>query len=190
MADSNITKRALGNALKALMKERPFEKINVAHICERCGMSRKSFYYHFRDKYDLMNWIFDMEFIALANDSIHVSQYDARWGLVEQACEYFYQNREFYRRALAVEGQNSLADHIQEVLAPLLKVRIVASLGAAAGADEFAVKFLTDASFCAIKRWLLDKNCMPPKQFVAKLRLLVERSAAVICQKADENKQK
>ena len=66
MADSNITKRALASALKGLMEELPFDKINVAHICERCDMNRKSFYYHFRDKYDLVNWIFDTEFLTIA----------------------------------------------------------------------------------------------------------------------------
>ena len=62
MADSNITKRALAAALKELMEQKPFSKINVAEICEKCGMNRKSFYYHFKDKYDLVNWIFDMDF--------------------------------------------------------------------------------------------------------------------------------
>ena len=56
MADSQITKRALANSLRELMAEQPFEKINVAQICERCGMNRKSFYYHFKDIYDLVEW--------------------------------------------------------------------------------------------------------------------------------------
>ena len=54
MADSNITKKALAAALKELMEEMPFEKIGIGDICERCGMHRKSFYYHFKDKYDLV----------------------------------------------------------------------------------------------------------------------------------------
>ena len=53
MADSNITKRALASALKELMNEKPFARISVSDICTRCDMNRKSFYYHFKDKYDL-----------------------------------------------------------------------------------------------------------------------------------------
>ena len=65
MADSNITKKALATALKDLMSEMSFEKITISDICEKCDMNRKSFYYHFKDKYDLVNWIFDTEFMAV-----------------------------------------------------------------------------------------------------------------------------
>ena len=55
MPDANITKSALASSMKRLMKEKPFTKISVIDICEGCGMNRKSFYYHFKDKYDLVN---------------------------------------------------------------------------------------------------------------------------------------
>ena len=73
MADSNITKRALAAALKEVMAQKPFAKINVSDVCEKCDMSRKRFYYHFRDKYDLLNWIFDMDFFRIAG-SVETSQ--------------------------------------------------------------------------------------------------------------------
>lgn len=63
MAGSNITKNALAQAMKELMLEKKFEKISVTDICNQCGMNRKSFYYHFRDKYDLVNWIFYVGFM-------------------------------------------------------------------------------------------------------------------------------
>ena len=78
MADSNITKRALASALRELMQEVPFDKIQVTHICERCDMNRKSFYYHFMDKYDLVNWIFDTEFITLAMEGSNEMPSDDR----------------------------------------------------------------------------------------------------------------
>ena len=61
MADSNITKSALASALKELMETTPFAKITVSDICAKCNMNRKSFYYHFKDKFDLVNWIYDVE---------------------------------------------------------------------------------------------------------------------------------
>ena len=58
MANSNVTKRVLANSLKELVQEVPLEKITIADICASSGMNRKSFYYHFRDKYDLLKYIF------------------------------------------------------------------------------------------------------------------------------------
>lgn len=97
LADSNITKRALASALRELMQEMPFEKITVSHICERCDMNRKSFYYHFRDKYDLVNWIFDMEFITL----LKKPPLDT-WSFFELTSRYFYENKAFYSKALQI----------------------------------------------------------------------------------------
>ena len=64
MADSNITKSALASALKELMETTPFAKITVSDICAKCNMNRKSFYYHFKDKFDLVNWIYDVEYLS------------------------------------------------------------------------------------------------------------------------------
>ena len=112
MADSNITKRALAAALKELMAEKSFSRINVADICEKCDMNRKSFYYHFKDKYDLVNWIFDTEFLSLL-----YRQYTAvNWDMIEALCRYFYENRSFYRKAFEIEGQNSFTEHFYELM--------------------------------------------------------------------------
>ena len=64
MADSNITRNAMAAAMKALMKEKKLSKISISDICGACGMNRNSFYYHFKDKYDLINWIFYTEFVS------------------------------------------------------------------------------------------------------------------------------
>ena len=180
MADSQITKRALANSLRELMAEQPFEKINVAQICERCGMNRKSFYYHFKDKYDLVNWIFDTEFITLVKDADIEVPFEKHWDLVEKACEYFYQHHEFYRRALQIKGQNSFTDHFREYIRPLLLSRLAYLFGPEKF-EEFEIAFFTDAVICAMERWLLTRNCMPPHEFVERIRRLVEKGAKVLC---------
>ncbi len=179
MADSNITKQALAASLRELMKEVPFEKINVAQICERCGMNRKSFYYHFKDKYDLVNWIFDTNFIAFATSDAVKNIEDDRLAFIEMACEHFYKDRDFYRKALRIQGQNSFSEHFREYIFSVLKNRLICLIGDD-GADDFTVSFFTDATLCAMERWLRDKECMPPEQFVKKIKGLVQNGAAAI----------
>ena len=84
--------------MKNLMRGRPFEKISVSDICVECGINRKSFYYHFRDKYDLVNWIFYVGFIG----EMDMSSYQTGWDWVEDICRYFYREKDFYRVALKI----------------------------------------------------------------------------------------
>ncbi|NLJ79677.1 MAG: TetR family transcriptional regulator [Firmicutes bacterium] len=46
----------------------PLEKISIEEITRPCHLSRKSFYYHFQDKYDLLCWIHHNEFVGSLGD--------------------------------------------------------------------------------------------------------------------------
>ena len=53
---SQMTKRALVQSLKELLTEKPLDKITVTDLTEQCGVNRMTFYYHFKDIYDLIEW--------------------------------------------------------------------------------------------------------------------------------------
>ena len=53
---SQTTKRALEASLKNLLLQKPLNKITINDITEDCGISRMTFYYHFKDIYDLVEW--------------------------------------------------------------------------------------------------------------------------------------
>ena len=53
---SKLTKRALEESLKRLLLTKPLNKITIADITSDCGISRMTFYYHFQDIYDLVEW--------------------------------------------------------------------------------------------------------------------------------------
>ena len=53
---SQITKRAIEASLKNLLLKKPFDKITINDIAEDCGISRMTFYYHFKEIYDLVEW--------------------------------------------------------------------------------------------------------------------------------------
>ena len=151
MPDSTITKKALAQALKELMREMSIEKINVAFICQRCGMKRQSFYYHFRDKYHLINWIFDSEIGAVLRDSPDAAQEDP-WDKFRQLCDYFYANRVFYRSALQVKGQDSLYYRVVVFRAPLQGLC-------------YTVRDVVDRCITPTTRWFKKGSNHSPLQF-------------------------
>ena len=53
---SQITKRALAVSLKNMLLKKPLNKITINDIAEDCGINRMTFYYHFKDIYDLVEW--------------------------------------------------------------------------------------------------------------------------------------
>ncbi|MBQ6934433.1 MAG: TetR/AcrR family transcriptional regulator C-terminal domain-containing protein [Clostridia bacterium] len=176
MPDSNITKKALAGALKELLNEKPFAKISVGDICQRCGMNRKSFYYHFRDKYDLVNWIFDYEFDIYPK--LNTAE-KGKWTLLEDVCSYMYENKSFYRKVLRINEQNCFSEHFAEILFPRVRMRLTETMDGEQLEDMF-VRFFCDAIVCAIKRWLLEREPMHPDLFIPKLKILFVRSADMI----------
>lgn len=60
MSNINITKQALGNALKALMLEKSINKITVRELTAYCGLTRHTFYNHFQDVYELLGGFMKM----------------------------------------------------------------------------------------------------------------------------------
>lgn len=166
MADSNITKRALAASLKQLMEEKPFDKINVGDICASCGMNRKSFYYHFKDKYDLVNWIFDTELIDKIKDKEHE---DAR-GAILEISHYFYANRVFYRKAFCITGQNSFPEHFHSLLFSVIARRLRETMDEKE-VPELTIKFIADAVVMSFRRWIVDNETLSPEEFVSQIEL-------------------
>ncbi len=191
MADSNLTKQAMATALKELMETEDFEKISVSDICERCHMNRKSFYYHFKDKYDLANWIFDTDFIHLSLqhslDIMNMSySYEERWNGLLVVCKYFYENRNFYRKILRVEGQNSFSSYFRDFMYPIMEHRILALVGSA-DVPQMVLDFVVDGLMCAIERWLMDKNCITAEEFMGNLKTLLNLMNLGIQKRVEED---
>ena len=53
---SNLTKNALENSLKKMLLKKKVNKITVEDLTNDCGINRMTFYYHFHDIYDLIEW--------------------------------------------------------------------------------------------------------------------------------------
>lgn len=87
---AQTTKRALEASLKKLLLRKPLNKITINDITEDCGVNRMTFYYHFKDIYDLVDWILVEDATeALEGESvmtIAILAHDSRKELALQFC--------------------------------------------------------------------------------------------------------
>lgn len=64
---AQFTKQAMYQALKKLITVKSINKITIKDITDTCGLNRQTFYYHFKDIYDLLEWSFQEEFRFIDN---------------------------------------------------------------------------------------------------------------------------
>jgi len=53
---AHTTKRTLSETLKKILQEKSLDKVTVVDIVEVSAINRQTFYYHFKDIYDLVEW--------------------------------------------------------------------------------------------------------------------------------------
>ena len=187
MSDSNVTKRVFANSLKGLMSKKAFSKICVSDIVENCGMTRQAFYYHFKDKYDLMNWIYYTE-TACFMDSYDTIEH---WtdGL-KDLCYYMQHNKVFYTNALNTVGQNSFPEYLHGYISDISVSAIENMLNVEFDRKEweFFVLFFSTAFVGLIIRWAENDMKEDPEEYISKIRSIFDGS--ILHELEDESKHK
>lgn len=102
MSDSLITKRALAKSLKELCQYRNFEKISINDLTNKCGLNRQTFYYHFQDKYDLLQWLYYDELFANIENIITFDNWDQ---CLLKVLVKIHQEKEFYINTINTNEQ-------------------------------------------------------------------------------------
>lgn len=120
MPDSNITKLALAKALKKLTHIKSFEKISISDITKECGLNRQTFYYHFEDKYELLEWVYYEEGFRELTQGISLENWDQKLLILlnkMQKEQVFYRNticknEEYFQKYLLKIIQNLFLEAI------------------------------------------------------------------------------
>lgn len=101
----NRTKSELDAALRTLLRQKPLEELRVRELTEFCGLRRQSFYYHFRDVFDLFAWSMARERALLLDQQANCMT----WRQVLLALlRRIEEERPFYQAVLSQGGQASL----------------------------------------------------------------------------------
>lgn len=178
MAEPLATKQVLADALKELLTTHTFSKIKVNDIVEHCGINRQTFYYHFDDKYDLVNWIFFTEIFS----NLQQEYSSIEWDTILKLCEYFYQNLAFYRRVLLEDGPNSFTAYFGTLLRPLFRAQVMFSSIEIPDASFYAI-FFSDAILASVRRWILEGAKNLPQDFVLQMERACRDFALVVLEK-------
>ncbi|MBR3356356.1 MAG: TetR/AcrR family transcriptional regulator C-terminal domain-containing protein [Solobacterium sp.] len=145
--------------MKKLLKKKPLDKIRITEICQAAEIERSTFYYHFKDKYDLVAWIF-------YHDAFRTNVTD-----VKEAADSMRRVRRdvlVYRRALEDNSQNALLPYMTEyftdVYTQTAKARLKTDI-----LDEqtaFSIRLYCYGAVHMAKEWLLTEDPVPAEQII------------------------
>lgn len=145
------TKIWIADKMKELMKTKPLDKIRVTEICRVSEIERPTFYYHFKDKYDLVAWIFLSD--AYQTDVISVES--AAKGMERMRQEFI-----FYKRAYDDTSQNPLWVYMLEYFVRRYEAVAKEKLNTDILDTQlrFSIRLYCYGSVGMTREWLLNDN--------------------------------
>jgi len=145
------------DATEHLLDSTGFEAISVAQICKAAKISRSTFYYHFKDKFDIVQWHFN--YVAehlLFETGRTLTWYQANY---LNTCEVV-KRKKLYCGAFECRGYQSLFSYAKRRRIETLKETIVDYRNMPLDEElVFQIECLVEAEVAAVARWF--KNGMP-----------------------------
>jgi len=155
------TKYAFAKALNRLFEHQALDKITVTDIVREAGMSRQSFYRHFKDKYDLVNWYFermaDKSFLQIgASETLEE-------GLTKKF-EFILADRVFFTEAFRSKDYNNVENYDYNCILQFYTGVIEKKTGGEMPEKiRFLLEFYCHASITMTVEWALSGMERAPK---------------------------
>jgi len=171
---SQITKSALAASLKKISETTPIDRITVTQIVEDCGVNRQTFYYHFKDIYDLVSWLYQKE----TTESIGEKKTYTTWqdGFMN-VFNYVLANRNFVMRTYYSACRQHLLDFLYKEVYNLLLGVVNECAETFSVRDEdktFIANFYKYAFVGIVFEWIEDDMYKKPEVLVRQISTLVE----------------
>lgn len=153
------TKQWIADNMKKLMLQKPLDKIRVTEICQEAEIERPTFYYHFRDKYDLVAWIFTRE--AFETDILSVES-------AAKSMNRMRQDLFFYKRAYEDNSQNPLWKYMVEYFVNRYTQEAMRILGVQRLDTRlsYSIRLYCHGTVGMTREWLLEDNITPAETIV------------------------
>lgn len=171
---SQVTKRALEQSLKNLLLKKPLTKITINDIAEDCGINRMTFYYHFKDIYDLVEWVCTEDARRALEEK---SSYDTWQQGFLQIFEVVRENRPFimnvYRCVHQEQVEKYLKPQVDQLVLGIIEEE--ADTMTVKEADkEFIARIYSYVFVGLMLDWIKEDMQGDPKQIVDRLGVLTK----------------
>ena len=176
---SQVTKRALEQSLKNLLLKKPLTKITVGDIADDCGINRMTFYYHFKDIYDLVEWSC-LEDAKRALDE--KKTYDTWQQGLLQIFKAVQENKPFILNVYRCVHREQVEKYLQPLVDQLLLNVINEEAAGITVRDEdkqFIAQVYSYMFIGLMLDWIKDDMREDPQQIVEKLSKLIKGSVSV-----------
>lgn len=173
---SQVTKRALEQSLKNLLLKKPLTKITISDITEDCGINRMTFYYHFKDIYDLVEWAC-LEDAKRALDE--KKTYDTWQQGLLQIFEAVQENKLFILNVYRCVHREQVEKYLQPLVDQLMLDVIQeesASMMIREEDKQFIAKIYAYIFIGVMLDWIKDDMREAPQEIVARLVKLLRGS--------------
>lgn len=171
---SDRTKTALAKSLTKILEKKPLEKITITDLTNDCGVNRQTFYYHFRDIYDLIEWMYLTE----ANEAIGANKTYATWqeGMMDMY-SIMLKNRSFVLKTYHSRVREYLTPLLLKLSYDLLR-GVVDEISKGYNITEEDKRFIADfykyGYAGLVTKWVDEGMEADPREIVAKLEYLVK----------------
>ena len=164
---SEEMKYRLAEAVKVCMKTTSVEKITVKEIVDACGTTRQTFYRHFQDKYDLVNWYFDK---ILLESFEHMGEGETIYEGLVKKFQDIQKEKLFFKMAFKSDDQNCLRDHDFELILAFYSDRIQEKSGKPLSEDlKFLLEMYCQGSIYMTVKWVLEGMKKTPEEMAGLL---------------------
>lgn len=178
---SELTKKALAFSLKELLKEKTINKITIGDICEKAGVRRQTFYYHFSDLPELVEWTFYTEVESVLKENRTYRNWEEGFsGIFKLAKE----EKSFIMNIYHGVSVDLLQDYLCKLTFPLLK-KVVDEVCSSLNIDDvsetdkgFIERFYTIAFVDILISWVAKGMREEPKDIINHLSPLIKGTIA------------
>ena len=177
---SQLTKRALEQSLKNLLAYNPLKKITVGYIADDCGINRMTFYYHFKDIYDLVEWSC-LEDARKALDKNKT--YDTWQQGFLQIFEEVLENKQFVMNVYRCVHREQVEKYLKPLVDSLLLDVINERSAGMTVRDEdksYIAQIFSYIFIGLMLDWINDDMREDPKMIVNRLAMLIKGSLSSI----------